>query len=108
MIIMGLLKRLGSGITNGLDWKSALFGPRGFPIFLCYTMLAVLLVLFRMKNVEMDYQLVKAKKDLEKLNNDSKELNALKARLLSTEKLRKLADVHHLEQPTQKQIIVIP
>jgi hypothetical protein len=61
-----------------------------------------------MKNVEMDYQITKANKDIEKVLTDNKELKAKNARMLSTERLRKLAAVHQLDQPKQDQIIVIP
>lgn len=85
-----------------------LFSSKGFPIFLSFAILAVLFVLFRMKNVEIDYKITKANKDIEKVSLDNKELKAKKARLLSSEKLRKLASVHNLDQPKQDQIIVIP
>ena len=79
--------------------KSIIFSTQGFPLFLSFTSMAVLFVLFRMKNVEMDYR---------KVLMDNKELKAKNARMLSTDKLRKLAFVHHLDQPKQDQIIVIP
>lgn len=85
-----------------------LFSSRGFPLFLSFSFLAILFVLFRMKNVEIDYKITKANKDIDKVSMDNKELKAKKARLLSSDKLRKLASVHHLDQPKQDQIIVIP
>ena len=85
-----------------------LFSSRGFPLFLSFSFLAILFVLFRMKNVEIDYKITKANKDIDKVAMDNKELKAKKARLLSSDKLRKLASVHHLDQPKQDQIIVIP
>ncbi len=56
----------------------------------------------------MDYQITKANRDIEKVLLDNKELKAKNARMLSTEKLRRLAAIHHLDQPKQDQIIVIP
>jgi hypothetical protein len=88
--------------------REIVFSTTGLPIFLTFTTLAVLFVLFRMKNVEKDYQISKTNKDIEKVLLDNKELKAKKARMLSSEKLRRLASIHHLEQPKQDQIIVIP
>jgi hypothetical protein len=88
--------------------RDAIFSTTGLPFFLTFTTLAVLLVLFRMKNVEKDYQISKTNRDIEKVLMDNKELKAKKARMLSADKLRRLASVHHLEQPKQDQIIVIP
>lgn len=88
--------------------KELILSTKGFPIFLSITALAVLLVLFRMKKVEMDYAITRTNKEIEKVLFDNKELKAKKARMLSAEKLRKLAAVHKLDQPKQEQIIVIP
>lgn len=84
------------------------FSSKGFPIFLSFVVLAVLFVLFRMKNVEMDYKISKTNKDIEKVSLDNKELKAKKAKMLSPEKLRRLASLHSLDQPKQDQIIVVP
>ena len=92
----------------GLKIKEVVFSSRGFPIFLSFTTLAILFVLFRMKNVEMDYKISKSNRDIEKVLLDNKELKAKNARMLSTDKLRRLAVAHHLDQPKQDQIIVIP
>lgn len=88
--------------------KEIIFSSRGFPIFLSFTTLAILFVLFRMKNIEMDYTISKTNKEIEKVVLDNKELKAKKARMLSSDKLRKLASSHRLAQPKQDQIIVIP
>lgn len=85
-----------------------IFSGRGFPIFLSFVFLAILFVLFRMKNVESDYKITKLNKEIERVSMDNKELKAKKARLLSSDKLRKMASIHHLDQPKQDQIIVIP
>jgi hypothetical protein len=88
--------------------KEVIFSSKGLPIFLSFTTLAILFVLFRMKNVEMDYKISKTNRDIEKVLMDNKELKAKNARMLSTDKLRRLALAHHLDQPKQDQIIVIP
>lgn len=92
----------------GKKIKEVIFSSQGFPLFLSFTTLAILFVLFRMKNVEMDYKITKTNKDIEKVLLDNKELKAKNARLLSTERLRRLAAAHNLDQPKQDQIIVIP
>ncbi|MGZ3787467.1 MAG: hypothetical protein ACXVLQ_03030 [Bacteriovorax sp.] len=92
----------------GKKAREIIFSSQGFPLFLSFTTLAILFVLFRMKNVEMDYKITKSNRDIEKVLLDNKELKAKSARMLSTERLRRLAAVHHLDQPKQDQIIVIP
>lgn len=92
----------------GKKIKEVIFSSQGFPIFLSFTSLAVLFVLFRMKNVEMDYKITNTNREIEKVLLDNKELKAKKAKMLSPEKLRQLANVHKLDQPSQEQIIVIP
>lgn len=92
----------------GKKIKEIIFSSQGLPIFLSFTTLAILFVLFRMKNVEMDYKISKSNRDIEKVLMDNKELKAKNARLLSTERLRRLAAAHNLDQPKQDQIIVVP
>lgn len=101
-------KKSSEKIQLGAKIKEIIFSSQGFPIFLSFTTLAIMFVLFRMKNVEMDYTISKTNREIEKVILDNKELKAKKARMLSAEKLRKLAMVHHLDQPKQDQIIVIP
>lgn len=101
-------KKTSEKFQLGNKIKEIVFSSRGFPIFLSFTTLAILFVLFRMKNVEMDYKISKSNRDIEKVLLDNKELKAKNARMLSTERLRRLATAHHLDQPKQDQIIVIP
>lgn len=101
-------KKSSEKIQLGKKIKEIIFSSQGFPIFLSFTTLAILFVLFRMKNVEMDYTISKTNREIEKVILDNKELKAKKARMLSAEKLRKLAAAHNLNQPKQDQIIVIP
>lgn len=88
--------------------RGIVFSSQGFPIFLSFTTLAILFVLFRMKNIEMDYQIAETNKEIEKVVLDNKELKAKKAKMLSADKLRNLASIHKLDQPKQDQIIVVP
>lgn len=101
-------KKSSENLQLGKKIKEIIFSSQGFPIFLSFTTLAILFVLFRMKNVEMDYTISKTNREIEKVVMDNKELKAKKARMLSAEKLRKLAMAHNLDQPKQDQIIVIP
>lgn len=101
-------KKSSDKLQVGKKIKEIIFSSQGLPIFLSFTTLAILFVLFRMKNVEMDYKISKSNRDIEKVLLDNKELKAKNARLLSTERLRRLAATHHLDQPKQDQIIVIP
>ena len=96
-------KRSLTGIIGGL-----IFNSRGFPIFLTCLVLAVLFVLFRMKGVELDYEIVNVKREITKRELEKKGLNAKRAKLLSVKKLRGLAKKYGLERPKQDQIIVIP
>ena len=101
-------KKSAEKIQLGKKIKEIIFSSSGFPIFLSFTTLAILFVLFRMKNVEMDYKISKSNRDIEKVLLDNKELKAKNARMLATDKLRRLASIHRLDQPKQEQIIVIP
>jgi hypothetical protein len=101
-------KKLAGNLQIGKKMKEVIFSSQGLPIFLSFTALAILLVLFRMKNVELDYKISKSNRDIEKILLDNKELKAKSARMLSTDKLRRLASIHRLDQPKQDQIIVIP
>ena len=105
---MASSKKSSEKFQLGTKIKEVIFSSQGFPIFLSFTTLAILFVLFRMKNIEMDYTISKANREIEKVSMDNKELKAKKARMLSTDKLRKLAMSYHLDQPKQEQIIVIP
>lgn len=107
-VIMASAKKSESKDGFGKKIRNIIFSSQGFPIFLSFTTLAILFVLFRMKNVELDYKISKANRDIEKILLDNKELKAKNARMLSTEKLRRLALAHNLDQPKQDQIIVIP
>lgn len=63
---MAPTKKNNEGIKLGEKVKNIIFSTQGLPIFLSFTTVAILFVLFRMKNVEMDYQITKAIKILRK------------------------------------------
>lgn len=88
--------------------KSIFFSSQGMPIVLCVLTVAILFVLFRMKGIEMNYQISNIEKDIEKVRIEGKELKAKRARMLSINNLRKMAKNHELSQPKQNQIIVVP
>ncbi len=74
-------KKTSEKFQLGNKIKEIVFSSRGFPIFLSFTTLAILFVLFRMKNVEMDYKISKTNRDIEKVLLDNKELKAKNARI---------------------------
>lgn len=88
--------------------RNVIMSSQGFPLFLAFTTLAVLFVLFRMKSVEIDYKVSALNKDIEKVSVDNKELKAQRAKHLSIPKLKKLAQKYNLAQPKQEQIIIVP
>lgn len=87
--------------------KSKVFSSHGFPIFLGFTLMGVLFVLFRMKSIEIDYKISNVNKEIEKVTLENKELKAIKAKMLSVSNLKAMAKKYKLKQPRQKQIIVI-
>lgn len=87
---------------------NTLFTSTHFPLVLTATTLGLLFVVFRMKSVEQDYNLHRLNKKIEEANHENTELSAKKARLLSAQNLRLMAEKHNLNEPKQEQIIVIP
>jgi hypothetical protein len=87
--------------------KIFLMSNQVFPFVLMFFVIGFSFVLFRMKGVDLDYKIAGLRKDIEYTTQESKELKAKKARLLSVKRLRKLASKYGLAQPKQKQIIVI-
>ncbi len=95
------------------SWKDnkilqALFAPRVLPFTLTLTCMAVLFVTIRMKSVEQAYQLDSLETSLSKAVVQNKELKAQRARLLSVQRLRDLAERFNLKEPGPEQIILIP
>ncbi len=89
-------------------FKSVVFSSQMFPLLLALLFISVLFVLFRMKGVELNYKILDARHKLDEVKYENKSLKAQKARLLSSESLKKMANKHNLHQPTTRQIIVIP
>ncbi|MBT7611538.1 MAG: hypothetical protein HN576_17410 [Bacteriovoracaceae bacterium] len=87
--------------------KSKIFSSHGFPIFLGFTLMGILFVLFRMKSIEIDYKISSINKDINKVIVENKEISAIKAKMLSVRNLKSMARKYKLSQPRQKQIIVI-
>jgi cell division protein FtsL len=97
-----------SNINPATALKNFIFSNQVFPFVLTFFILGLLFVLFRMKGVELDYKITSVNKDIDRVTLDNKELKAKKARLLSVKRLRKMASKYGLDQPRQKQIIVLP
>ena len=105
---MGLIRSRYQHQTLSQKFKSIITSPEGFPIILTLAVISILFVLFRMKNVELDYKINETNKKLDKALIQNKELKAEKARLLSVRRLKNLAKQNNLSEPKQSQIIVIP
>ena len=61
-----------------------------------------------MNNVEIGYKIAFVNRDMKKAVLENKELKVKKAKLLSSNQLKKFAKKYKLRQPKQKQIIIIP
>ncbi|EQC42893.1 hypothetical protein M899_0069 [Bacteriovorax sp. BSW11_IV] len=88
--------------------KKIFLSSQGLPIFLTISIIGILFVLFRMKGVELNYNITSINRDIEQVVVEGKELKARKARMLSVNNLRKMAKKFDLSEPKQHQIIVIP
>lgn len=77
------------------------------PAIICLSVLAILLVLFRMKAIELDYKTIDYKRLILKEQKIAKELGAIKAKHLSIRSLRKFAEKFKLKRPNESKIIVI-
>ena len=84
------------------------FSSQGFSILFVLSTIAIFLVLFRMKTVELDYEITRVRGLVKKARMEGKELSAKRARMLSIKNLRIMAKKYNLNEPKQKQIIVIP
>lgn len=88
--------------------RNIIFSSQGFPIILTLIMISILLILFRMKGIEVDYKINETKVNLDQVQVENKDLKARKANMLSTSRLKRLARKHGLQEPKSKQIIVVP
>lgn len=78
------------------------------PYILTFASIGIMFVLIRMKGIEQQYKFNDINQKIDKVTFDNKDLKARKARLLSVKNLRKIANQYELQEPTQKQIIVMP
>ncbi len=84
---MATMTRKARGSQSLIDkTKAIFFSSKGFPIILTFTVLAILFVLFRMKGVELDYQVNYINKEIDEVSVENKDLKARKARLMSVDK----------------------
>lgn len=78
------------------------------PYILTFASIGIMFVLIRMKGIEQQYKFNELNQKIDRVTFDNKDLKARKARLLSVKNLRKIANQYELQEPTQKQIIVMP
>lgn len=88
--------------------KTALISPKYIGYTLLFIALSVGFVYSRMRGVELQYQVNKLVKKIQKNQQHNKHLKAQKADLLSSGNLKKIAQKYKLKEPSRKQIIVIP
>jgi cell division protein FtsL len=103
---MALRKR--KNFLNGNRVLSLIFNPEYLPFSLSFLFLAVMYVTIRMKTIEQTYALNKLNAKIEKNLIRNKELKAERARLLSANHLRTIAENFNLKEPGPEQIILIP
>jgi len=72
-----------------------------------YFFLALILIIMRMQSVEMDYLILDENKIIRELHNETKMLQATRAKFLAHENLRILAKEFNLEDIKQYQIMII-
>ncbi len=72
-----------------------------------YFILALFLIVMRMQSVEMDYLILDENKIIRELHNETKMLQAKRAKILSHENLRHLAKEFNLQDIKQYQIMII-
>ena len=85
-----------------------LFSSETLPFVLTFTFLGIFFVLIRMKGIEQDYQYNELSKAIEQSRAENKELKAERARMLSVKNLRFFAKQFNLQEPDEKQIVIIP
>jgi cell division protein FtsL len=78
------------------------------PLVFVILLLSYLLIYFRMKSLDQDYEYNKISKTLDMKQSIRKELHAQKAHLLSASNLRKWSKKFKLQSPSEDQIILIP
>ena len=70
--------------------------------------LASLFLMFRLKNVALDYEIAAITKQIDLFKTQNRDFHAKRARLLSSENLKKLAWKLGFIEPKSEKIIVIP
>jgi cell division protein FtsL len=89
-------------------FKKNFENSQGYPILITITFFAILIVLCRMKTLEVDYSINDLNNLISRSIVENKDLKAKQAKLLSSENLRRMAVKHDFNLPTQQQILVIP
>ncbi|MBI2521532.1 MAG: hypothetical protein HYV97_14030 [Bdellovibrio sp.] len=87
---------------------SKIFSSKILLIFMAAIGLASLFLMFRLKNVELDYEIAAITKQIDLIKTENRDLHARRARLLSSENLKKLAWKLGFVEPKAEKIIVVP
>jgi cell division protein FtsL len=88
--------------------KLPLFKNQWIVLTVLFSLTALSLIFFRMRQVEFDYQHDELAKKIEKAYQKEKALKAEKAQLLSVKNLSNIAKKFSFERPRENQVIVIP
>ena len=88
--------------------NSKLFSSKIFVFFFVAISLASLFLMFRLKNVELDYEIAAITKRIDQLKTENRDLHAKKAKLLSSENLKKYAWKLGFVEPKSDKILVVP
>ncbi|MBF0207147.1 MAG: hypothetical protein HQK53_09685 [Oligoflexia bacterium] len=98
-----------SGVAEGVRSIVQLVGNSTvLPIFLTLFLLCLLVVLFRMKRIELDYRYYEIKQMIANASIKNKELKAQRANLLSVESLGMIAKKYKMDRPKDEQILIVP
>lgn len=65
------------------------------------------LVIFRMKALDQDYAYTELNNKIRVATTENKQVKAMRAKMLSSESLQKLAQKHSMKAPNQNQLIII-
>lgn len=85
-----------------------IFTSQTLPLIFVVSIIGIMFVLIRMKGIEQDYEYNEIAKRIQVQKIKNKELKAERARELSVKNLKAFAKKHELNEPSEKNIILIP